>query len=262
MINISQSFLKEFNKYKLGETCGLQVKAKYIDNNYPRETSEVMDLGNFFEFNATGSLPRDGQIPMAKVVYKDTPKQKLDDKYQRSLDSAVFFKKIIQHYGIEIKETGKVVTQDGMTGILDIYAEWNGRHCIIDTKYSGLLYDRWSEFGWDLDSLPEKHNLMLQPVQYKILMSLELGIPVEDIDFYFFVFSSSNPNDAKIIKVVNDEATIEQHHKAIRIVKKELAKPVDVVFKAKPELLRCLDCAINKDCAFRIEVPPIQEIYY
>ena len=93
-------------------------------------------------------------------------------------------------------------------------------------------------------------------------MSLELGIPVEDIDFYFFVFSSSNPNDAKIIKVVNDEATIEQHHKAIRIVKKELAKPVDVVFKAKPELLRCLDCAINKDCAFRIEVPPIQEIYY
>jgi hypothetical protein len=262
MINISQSFLKEFNKYKLGETCGLQVKAKYIDDNYPRTSSEVMDLGNFFEFNATGSLPRDGQIPMAKVVYKDTPKQKLDDKYQRSLDSAVFFKKIIQHYGIEIKETGKVVTQDGMTGILDIYAEWNGRHCIIDTKYSGLLYDRWSEFGWDLDSLPEKHNLMLQPVQYKILMSLELDIPIEDIDFYFFVFSSTNPNDAKIIKVVNDETTIEQHHLAIKYVKRELAKPIENVFKAKPELLRCFDCALKDDCSFRIEVPQIQEIYY
>lgn len=62
MINISQSFLKEFNKYKLGETCGLQVKAKYIDNNYPIKSSEVMELGNFFEFMATGSLPRDGHI--------------------------------------------------------------------------------------------------------------------------------------------------------------------------------------------------------
>jgi len=262
MINISQSFLKEFNKYKLGETCGLQVKAKYIDDNYPRTSSEAMDLGCFFEFMATGSLPRDGKIPVAKVVYKDTPKQRLDDKFQRAMDSSLFFKKIIQHYAIEIKETGKVVTQDGMTGILDIYAEWNGRHCIIDTKYSGLLYDRWSELGWHIDSLPEKHNLMLQPVQYKILMSLELGIPVEDIDFYFFVFSSTNPNDAKIIKVVNDEATIEQHHLSIKYVKKELEKPVDILFKAKPELLRCFDCGIKENCNFRIEIPPIVEIYY
>jgi hypothetical protein len=93
-------------------------------------------------------------------------------------------------------------------------------------------------------------------------MSLELGIPVEDIDFYFFVFSSTNSNDAKIIKVVNDETTIEQHHLAIKFVKRELAKPIDIIFKAKPELLRCLDCALNQECAFRIEVPPIQEIYY
>jgi hypothetical protein len=262
MINISQSFLKEFNKYKLGLTCGLQVKAKYIDNNYPRETSEVMELGNFFEFMATGSLPRDGHIPVAGVVYKGTAKQRLDDKYQRAMDSALFFKKIVEFYGIEIKETGKVITQDGMTGILDISAEWNGRVSIIDTKYSGLLYDRWNELGWDIDSLPDKHNLMLQPVQYKILMSLELGIPVEDIDFYFFVFSSTNPNDAKIIKVVNDETTIEQHHLAISYVKRELAKPVDVIFKAKPELLRCLDCALKENCDFRIEVPPIVEVYY
>jgi hypothetical protein len=103
---------------------------------------------------------------------------------------------------------------------------------------------------------------MLQPVQYKILMSLELGIPIEDIDFYFFVFSSTNPNDAKIIKVVNDEATIEQHHLAISYVKRELSKPVDLIFKAKPELLRCFDCAIKDNCSFRIEVPPIQEVYY
>jgi hypothetical protein len=93
-------------------------------------------------------------------------------------------------------------------------------------------------------------------------MSLELGIPVEDIDFYFFVFSSTNPNDAKIIKVVNDEATIEQHHLSIKYVKKELEKPVDILFKAKPELLRCFDCGIKENCNFRIEIPPIVEIYY
>jgi hypothetical protein len=211
---------------------------------------------------STGSLPRDGKIPVANVIYKGTAKQRLDDKYQKAMDSALFFKKIIQHYEIEIIETGKIVTQDGMTGILDIYGKWNNRHSIIDTKYSGLLYDRWNELGWHLDSLPEKHNLMLQPVQYKILMSLELGILIDEIDFYFFVFSSSNPNDAKIIKVVNDEATIRQHHLAIANVKKQLEKPLDKVFRAKPELLRCMDCGIKDNCQYRIEIPPIVEIYY
>jgi hypothetical protein len=85
---------------------------------------------------------------------------------------------------------------------------------------------------------------------------------VEDIDFYFFVFSSTNSNDAKIIKVVNDEATIEQHHLAISYVKRELSKPVDLIFKAKPELLRCFDCGIKDNCSFRLEVPTIQEVYY
>jgi hypothetical protein len=262
MINISQSFLKEFNKYKIGQSCGLQVKAKYIDNNYPNESSEVMELGNFFEFMATGSLPRDGHIPIAGVVYKGTAKQKLDDKYQRAMDSALFFKKIINFYNIEIKQTGKIVTQDGMTGIMDIYAYWNNRHTIIDTKYSGLLYDRWNDLGWDIDSLPEKHSTMLQPVQYKILLSLELGIPIEDIDFYFFVFSSTNSNDAKIIKVVNDESTIEQHKLAVAYVKKQLEKPIDKVFKAKPELLRCNNCRIKNNCEFKIEIPTIVEVYY
>ena len=66
---------------RLGKKCGLIVKAQYIDKTYTHESSEVMELGNFFEFMATGSLPRDGHIPVAKVVYKDTPKQKLSDNY-------------------------------------------------------------------------------------------------------------------------------------------------------------------------------------
>ena len=47
MINISQSFLKEFADYKSGNTCGLQVKAKYIDGiKFP--STDAMELGNFF----------------------------------------------------------------------------------------------------------------------------------------------------------------------------------------------------------------------
>jgi hypothetical protein len=261
MINISQSFLKEFADYKSGNTCGLQVKVKYIDGiKFP--STNTMELGNFFEYMATGSLPRDGHTPEPKLVYKGTAKESLSADYQRAVESAELFKNIIKHYNIEIIDTGRVCTQDGMTGIMDIVAKWNDRICIIDTKYSGLIDDKWSDFGWNLDMLPEKHSLMLQPVQDKILLSKELECDVDDIDFYFFVFSSKEVMNVKIIKVNVDELTIANHLNSVEWVKTELLKPVDKLFKAKPTLKGCFECAIKDDCKFKVEVPQIDEIAY
>ena len=261
MINISQSFLKEFAKYKTGETCGLQTKAKYIDGiKFP--SSDAMELGNFFEFMATGSLPRDGHTPEAKIVYKGTAKESISTDYKRATESADLFKNVVNHYGIEIIDTGRVVTQDGMTGIMDIVATWNDRVCIIDTKYSGLLDDKWNELGWNLDSLPEKHNLMLQPVHYKILLSKELDCEPDDIDFYFFVFSSKDVMDVKIIKVNVEETTYANHLATVEWVKNELKKPIDKLFKAIPNLKRCFNCPIKENCTSKAEIPNINEITY
>ena len=244
-----------------GDTCGLQLKAKYIDGiKFP--SSDAMELGNFFEYMATGSLPRDGHTPEAKIVYKGTAKESFSADYQRAIESAELFKKTVKHYGIEIIDTGRVVTQDGMTGIMDIVANWNDRLCIIDTKYSGLIDDKWSDFGWNLDMLPEKHNLMLQPVQYKLLLSKELDCDIEDVDFYFFVFSSKEVNNVKLIKVNVDELTIANHLSTIEYVKTELKKPIEKLFKAKPELKRCFECPIKDNCKFKVEVPHIDEITY
>ena len=261
MINISQSFLKEFAKYKSGDTCGLQVKAKYIDGvKFP--SSDIMEYGNAFEYLATGSIPRDGHIPQIEKVYKGTAKESVSTQYQKIIESAELFNKIIKHYDIEIIDTGRVVTQDGMTGIMDIVAKYNNRICIIDTKYSGLIDDKWNELGWNLDMLPEKHNLMLQPVQYKILLSKELECEPEDIDFYFFIFCSKEVMDVKIIKVNVDELTIANHLTTVEWVKTELEKPIDKVFKAKPQLKRCFECPIKDNCKFKVEVPHIDEIAY
>ena len=261
MINISQSFLKEYAEYKSGDTCGLQVKAKYIDGiKFP--SSDAMEYGNAFEYLATGSIPRDGHIPQIEKVYVGTKKEGISAQYQRIIQSAELFKNIIKHYEIEIIDTGRVVTEDGMTGIMDIVAKWDDRVCIIDTKYSGLIDDRWSEFGWNLDMLPERHNLLLQPVQYKIILSKELGCDPDDIDFYFFVFSSKEVMDVKLIKVNVHELTIANHLSTVEWVKTELQKPIDKIFKAKPNLKRCFECPIKDDCKFKVEVPNIDEIAY
>jgi hypothetical protein len=110
--------------------------------------------------------------------------------------------------------------------------------------------------------LPEKHSLMLQPVQYKILLSKELDCDIEDIDFYFFVFSSKEVMNVKLIKVNVDELTIANHLSTVEWVKVELKKPIDKLFKAKPTLKGCFDCPIKDNCKSKVEVPHIDEIAY
>jgi hypothetical protein len=122
--------------------------------------------------------------------------------------------------------------------------------------------DKWNELGWNLDSLTEKHNLMLQPVQYKILLSKELECEPEDIDFFFFIFSTKVTHDVKIIKVHVEENTIATHLSTVEWVKRELQKPIDTVFKAKASLIRCNDCFIKDNCPSRVELPHIDEIVY
>lgn len=259
-MKISQSFVKEYSKYKQKRACGLQVKAKYIDGiKFP--SSPIMELGNYFEFMATGCLPRSGEIPAPEMVYKGTAKEKLSTDYERANASAEYFKKVIEHYKIEILETGKVITRENRTGILDIVAKFNNRLCVIDLKYSGLLDDKWNEMGWETESLPYKDNLMIQAVHYTILLAEVCEVDYTDIDFYFFVFDSKNSNNAKIVKVNIDPDAFESHLQVVDKVYEEVVLN-NHNFRAYPSLKLCESCPIANNCKHKIDVPNIEEVYY
>jgi len=89
---ISQSFLKVYNEYKGKRLCGLKFKAQHFDNvKFP--TSLPMDLGNYFEYVATGCLPRDGEMPEPKIYYVGTKREAMSTPYVRANESAELFKK-------------------------------------------------------------------------------------------------------------------------------------------------------------------------
>ena len=258
-MKISQSLIKEYSKYKQKKTCGLQVKAKYFDGiKFP--SSAVMNAGNYFEFMATGCLPRTGEIPIPEMIYKGTSKEKLATDYERANDSAVFFKKIINKYQIEIIETGKVITINNRTGILDVVAKFNDRLSVIDLKYSGLLEDKWNEMGWETESLPYKDNLMIQAVHYTMLLADLNNLEYSDVDFYFFIFNSKDPEDAKIIKINIDSDVFETHLQLINKVEKELLEN-NFNLKPYPSLKLCRTCPLS-DCKHKLTIPNIEEVYY
>ena len=186
---ISQSFLKNYNDYKGKKLCGLKFKAQHFDNlEFP--TTLPMDLGNYFEYVATGCLPRNGVKPEPKKSYVGTKREAMSTPYVRANESAELFKKIKEAYKIEIVDVGLKLESNNKNGILDIWAKMDGRPCIIDLKYSGLIDDKWAETGWDVESLHYKERLLVQAIQYKMLVKENYGLNYDEFDFLFMVFSS------------------------------------------------------------------------
>lgn len=262
MVKINQSLIKSLNDYINQKECGLVFKAKFIDKDplaYGMP-SDAMKTGIYFEYLCTGALPKSNEIPIPDVVYKGTAKEKLSAPYERAVQSSMIFKQIIQHYNIEIIEQGKEISNERISGVIDIFANWNGKPCIIDLKYSGLIDDKWNEMGWDLESLPMKDSICIQAVHYKLLAEEVLGIV--DIPFYFFVFSSSDPYNIKIIEMVIDPDKYENHRNDIDKIIYNLELMIGNGFKAYPSLTKCNSCPLKPTCTSAIDYPKIEIVYY
>lgn len=258
---ISQSLVKALYKYKTGNECGLKIQASYIDGmNFP--SSEAQHLGNYFEYIATGQLPRGGEIPEPKVLKSGA----LATDFERMNKQAENFKNIMKYLHFSIEQTGYKFTHKLYDGTLDILAhdnsiktaDLNKKRIIIDLKTTSLINDKWSEFGWADEAIEEKDSLMIQAIHYKMLAKYEWGI--DDIPFYFFVFSSKNDWEYKIFKINVDESTMQQHLLSLKQVKIYFDQVLASGFKAIPKYEVCRDCPLSMTCKFFQSFPSIQEI--
>lgn len=255
-IKISQSMMKSYVDYLNGKECGLLFKGKYIDKNVETEPSAAMKEGIYFEYLATGALPRTNIVPEPER----TQKGQITTAYERIRKAADLFKAIIKHYNIKILKVGYVVSTDDMTGIIDIWAEWEGQKCIIDLKYSGLLDDKWNELGWETESLNMKDSLMIQGVHYKLMVQESLGIA--DVPFYYFVFNSKDETDMKIIRQVVDPDKFYFHKQNVLKMKSAIERDLEVGFKAKPDYRKCKDCPLKATCEYKFEYPQVTDVHY
>ena len=259
---VSQSLVKALYNYKIDKECGLKIEASYFEGvNFP--PTEVQELGNYFEYICTNQLPRDGHKPLPKLLKTGKP----TTAYQRMDKQKENFENIMTSYNFEVEKTGFEFTNPKYSGIADIIAldnnikskDINKKRIIIDIKTSGLINDKWSPYGWADESIEEKWDLLIQAVHYKMLAKYEWGI--EDIPFYFFVFSNKNDVECKIFEINVDESTKFQHYNNLETIKKYLDNCIAEGWKAKPELMRCSVCPMNSTCLYQLEVPKIQKVY-
>lgn len=259
-LKVSQSLMKALSDYLQGLECGISFKRKYITKEVEFTPSDAMKLGIYFEYEATGSLPKSGQVPEAEYVYKGKPIERLATEYERAKASAEYFKALIKFFDIKVLEIGYKMETETMSGVADLIVEWNGKKAIIDLKYTGLIDDKWQDHGWHKDFLSQKDNIMIQGVMYKMLAKEIYG---EDLDFYFWVFDSKNPLNVRIIKEVVDENRYDQHVEAVNNTLAYLKNHImSDDWTPRPELMRCAKCPCKPNCEYAVDYPMIEEVYY
>lgn len=265
-INISQSLMKELYDYRMNKACGLVLVEKYINKNFDLfKPSKVMELGNFFEYQAIGSTTKSNKIPKAEYL-KDG--KTLTQAYKNAETQVENFKNFMSFHGIKIVTVQEKWIVDGLEGTLDIKAlatreikdsDGNiliekGEEFIIDLKFTSCISDKYSDFGWHLDRLSEKEKLILQPIHYKFLSRLKYG---REYKFMFLLFSSANDWEYKSILFNTTEEDIELHKTFIASTARWLKKFLKEGFKAKPEYERCLDCPLKVNCKSFMAIPEI-----
>lgn len=252
---ISQSLMKNLEDYAEGKQCGLKFKAMYLEGKSMPPT-EAMALGNWFEYIASGQLPRDGVVPEAVRLKSG----KLSTKYLRMEKQAENYHNLLSAHGFDVISTGHTFKKNKKaTGICDVIARKDGKSCIIDIKSSGMLDNKWEELGWGLDGLEYKSKIMIQAVHYTILAEEEFGEP---IDFYFAVFSTTNDTDFILVKVIIEEDTIAQHIKDIDTTIDFLETADKTGYRPSSSYRECSKCFLNESCPEALKTAEINTKYY
>jgi hypothetical protein len=262
--NLSQSLLKAYMSYydHVEKGCGKELWYRFFEK-LPTESSDAMRLGVYFEYLATGYLREGEAAPEPDMVYKGTPKEKLSVPYEKVQQSVDLYNLMIKEHGVKILTKGEYMFHEGTSGISDLRVNWLGEEAIIDLKYTALFDDKWSETGWHTESLIYKPKLLIQPVHYKWMARKLYGI--EDIPFYYWIFSSKDPTNAKIIKVNVQEEHLALHEE--NYINK-MKKYVDYHFnhpdglEARPNYMRCNGCSFKDVCPSKAKMPLIEEIHY
>lgn len=291
-MKISQSLLKGLLNYRNGEECGLLFKAKYLDGRYDLfPPSDAQNVGAWFEYMLTGAIPKNGGVPKPEYMKRGKDEDgnpSLTADYRLMKQHIDNFKKAMDKYGFEILRAGEDIKalfpnslerygfEVWLTGTLDIRVRatkdiWavygkemvlvakEGQIVIVDIKASGLLDDKFNVFGWQLDNLHNKVNLVTQPIHYKYIEMLNTG---EEPPFIFMLFSMKSENDARIIDFRVDESAFEEHVNFIDSGVQNLLHYQKHGFKPRPSLEKCSDCPLRDNCEYKATVAPITVYYF
>lgn len=258
-MKVSQSLIKNYFRYLDKKECGLQLKAKYFDGiEFPE--SEAALKGKYLEFLCTGEPDRNGKFPEAPVLKTGANKGKPTAEFERLFKQAENFQRALKRYDVEVLEKNYKLAYEDYEGIADILAAFgpDGENVIIDIKSTGLLYNKWDEYGWEESSLEYKPHLLMQAVHYPWLALKSMG---EQMRFQYWVFSTSNEIDFELFEIKLEEGTMERWELKLATLREQMKLENAMGWDPLPSVTRCAACPLKTTCTHFVDVPEVKTIY-
>ncbi len=267
---ITQSFMKDMDSYLQGDECGHIIKHKYVDEK-ELPGSDAMLEGCYFEYLISTALPKNKKVPepIFMASAKGTEVKDMEQGYRRAHFNSEYIKGLLYQMGLEIVGFGKKLTNGRHQGTIDLILKvkngftFNGHAAgykfVTDLKYSGLVDDKWSKFGW-MFTPDQKTYHKVQAIEYHFITGL---------DFYFLVCQSNNKEldknknlfvkpEVKFFQVNISEEAIEQHLIESNTLWEHFLVDVDLGFRANGSLTKCGKCPLFDKCNDKVLTPFVE----
>lgn len=246
-VMISQSRLKAWRKVMEDELCPRRFYHTRLIRDEKEETGHSAIMGRRFEYLLTGAPDYDGNIP-GPILTAITQVESADEK--RIQENAKKGKATLARLGVDLSKSA-VSTRFGL-GILDGEFDISGNNSILkaqtitDIKYSGLLRDKWHEWGWAGDL---RFGAKCQASHY-VLIGMLLGFwdNLEDAEFMFVVFDSRKDQEGEYeaIRVKISEEQMNAHKWLILDTVEQIQKKLNGEgFDAIPSYQGCKSCPVK-----------------
>jgi len=122
---------------------------------------------------------------------------------------------------------------------------------IVDLKFTGVIEDRWSPYGWDIETLSEKTNATVQAKTYHIITGQKLP-------FFFWLFSSKGDKDSVLIRVKMNSFGLEDFKEKANKARNEIIAKMRFGFKARPTIKGCFSCPL-RDALYKFVPDPLAD---
>jgi hypothetical protein len=245
---LSYSLIKDLFRYKMKEKCGLLIEAEYVS----KTINPSSDLDKYFEYKTLGSIePID--------LKQNAETKRLDSQSEN-------FHKIMKRLNFGIEKTKFSFSNPKFDGIVDVLAHDNNiktkvpnkKRIIIQVKLTSFINEYSHTFGWDEEFIYDKDEILIEAIHLKLLAKYEWGI--EDIPFYFMVFSKKNDWEYKLFKVSVSQERLQEHYNNLLTIQKFLDQTMISGWNPYPKYDECRDCVLSTNCKHFVDVPSVFEV--
>ena len=256
---LSPSAIKSYWQYEKREMCGLLFDELYVQKTGVQipKTAKML-FGERFEFLTTGATLRDGTEPPPLLTPTGrVAKANEDIEIQRDRAHLA-----LKENGITIKEVSVTLEIDRgdyiLKNILDTVIEIDGVRGILDFKTSGLLGNKWEEFGWTKETLHYRRHHLIQAA-CNTITAREVWHQ-EHIPYFFYVAHNTNPDKAALFEVVFTDASLAEYDDMIENAYLGIITEQELDFQAHPDYERCLSCPLFDTCTSKRVAPKIDKV--